>query len=295
MLKVLTFYDVPGWAWYYRALNLKKNLLDDIELTMVSINEKVDANLFDLIILFNPCFVDYIPEKTYHKTIIGCSTSIPGYLDQTAYIIKDCSMAAGMVNNREGYLYLKDKGCFYLCENGVDHVFFQPPNHSPDRITACWIGNSSSDGKKGLNLIREACRKKNVPLIYHDVNAIKDFSHVLTQKELKKKFYHRASFYICASEKEGTPNPALEAMACGMPVLSTGVGNMPDIIIDGYNGFIVERTIESIEDGIDRLKKMNLKKMSLNARTSIESGWTWNQKADNYRKMIKSLVNIMER
>ncbi|MEO8601389.1 MAG: glycosyltransferase [bacterium] len=39
---------------------------------------------------------------------------------------------------------------------------------------------------------------------------------------------------------EGTPNPALEAAACGCTVVSTPVGTLPELIRDAANGYLVE-------------------------------------------------------
>ena len=58
------------------------------------------------------------------------------------------------------------------------------------------------------------------------------------------EFYHSLDVYVCASRSEGTPNPCLEAAACGLPVITTAVGNMPELIRDGHNGFLVERRPE---------------------------------------------------
>jgi glycosyltransferase involved in cell wall biosynthesis len=52
--------------------------------------------------------------------------------------------------------------------------------------------------------------------------------------------YRDSDVYVLTSDYEGTPNVVLEAMACGLPVLSTAVGDVPALIEDGRTGFLVQ-------------------------------------------------------
>ena len=52
--------------------------------------------------------------------------------------------------------------------------------------------------------------------------------------------YRWADLLAMTSDWEGTPNVALEAMATGLPVAATSVGDLPDIIKDGETGLLVE-------------------------------------------------------
>lgn len=48
-----------------------------------------------------------------------------------------------------------------------------------------------------------------------------------------------ADIFILPSRSEGTPVVLLEALSCGIPTIASDIGGCPDIIMDGYNGFIV--------------------------------------------------------
>ena len=53
--------------------------------------------------------------------------------------------------------------------------------------------------------------------------------------------YNLIDFYVIPSLEEGGPRSVLESMATGTPVISTNVGQANDIIIDEYNGYLVNK------------------------------------------------------
>jgi glycosyltransferase involved in cell wall biosynthesis len=66
---------------------------------------------------------------------------------------------------------------------------------------------------------------------------------------------------LLASAWEGTPNVALEAQSCGVPVIATRAGGSAEAIADGETGWIVDasdaptiadRVVAALEDGVER-------------------------------------------
>ncbi|RPI02455.1 MAG: glycosyltransferase family 1 protein [Calditrichaeota bacterium] len=58
--------------------------------------------------------------------------------------------------------------------------------------------------------------------------------------EQKLSLFKTADVFILASYAEGLPIGLIEAMAAGLPVISTTVGGIPDIVSQGVNGFLFD-------------------------------------------------------
>jgi glycosyltransferase involved in cell wall biosynthesis len=67
-------------------------------------------------------------------------------------------------------------------------------------------------------------------------------------------FYVAADAFVLSSSTEGLPVSLLEAMAAGLPVVTSAVGAMPEVVNGGGGGFVVPAgSIEGFAAAIDRL------------------------------------------
>ena len=74
----------------------------------------------------------------------------------------------------------------------------------------------------------------------------------LIDDDLKKAFYYKsADVFVLPSLSESFGNVILEAMACGVPVVASKVGGIPDIVKHGKNGLLVPpKDPEALADAI---------------------------------------------
>lgn len=101
-----------------------------------------------------------------------------------------------------------------------------------------------------------------------------------------------ADIYLSSSLSEGISNAVLEAMAIGLPVVSTNVGGMPEVIEEGITGLLVEPYApDQIKDAIKRyiddpiLKVKCIKK----ARERIETEYSFERLIQVFDESYESL------
>lgn len=75
-----------------------------------------------------------------------------------------------------------------------------------------------------------------------------------------------ARMFVMNSSSEGGPRTALEAMACGLPVITTEVGVMPEVIEDGVNGIFTDGSVKDLVKKIGMLMRNEQKRIELGKR-----------------------------
>jgi glycosyltransferase involved in cell wall biosynthesis len=90
--------------------------------------------------------------------------------------------------------------------------------------------------------------------------------NTMKQEDLR---YHlnNNDIFLLFSHFEGTPLSLIEAMACGIPSITSKNGELKNLILDGYNGYSFKNISEGFEDILEMSIqiKMNFKMFSDNA------------------------------
>lgn len=290
--KILFISDVKGWAWWIKSEYLKRYLSDEFNIDItcvlgtgcVPIN-KIDQMKYDLYFTFGYSYIDFLHRVGKNKKATGITAH------RRKNVIFPKMKIAGHVH-ANSKLLLKElhemgfKKAFYL-PNGVDANLFRP------------IEPIKENGELVVGHVGKECPVKGqreyiIPAI--QTTKAKSATNLRTWKDRlphteMPTIYNQMDVFVVASIEDGTPNPALEAAACGRPIISNRIGNMPEFIKDGYNGFIVPRKIGEYVNKIRYFQdnRSELIRMGENARKTILEGWTWKKQAENYREMFRGI------
>lgn len=190
-----------------------------------------------------------------------------------------------------------------VLEDGVDLALFKPAAlerfervHERELVVG-WVGNSQWASEiedfKGLHTILkpaiELLRAEGLPIRAHFADRQERF----IPHHAMPAYYAGIDVYVCASKIEGTPNPVLESMACGVPIISTDVGIVPQAFGPLQKQFILpERTVEAVADALRRLinEPALLTALSEENRHMIE-GWDWSIKAEKFAVFFETCLN----
>ena len=292
--RILFISDVKGWAWWIKSHYIKKYLSDefDIDVTYVlgdgcTPTAKIDQGYYDLYFTYGFSYIDFLTKVPKHKKVTGITAH------RAKHVIFPKMQMAGHVHANSMMLLkeLYDMGFRYshYIPNGVNEKLFRP------------IDSIKKDGSLVVGHVGKECEAKGqrefiIPSIQAaNVNSytnLRNWKDKISHDEMPN-IYNQMDVFVVASTEDGTPNPALEAAACGRPIISNRIGNMPEFIEDGYNGFIVPRKVEAYVEKIKYFKENRdeLIRMGKNARKTVLEGWTWKLQSENYRKMFREIFN----
>lgn len=123
--------------------------------------------------------------------------------------------------------------------------------------------NNASEKRKGMNTLTSSLRYcMEDPTFFQKVTAgeitllcfgdpggwtntteipLISMGKITSESELST-VYSAADLFLVPSTEDNLPNIVIEAMSCGTPTIAFNIGGIPDMICNGVNGCIVERT-----------------------------------------------------
>lgn len=191
--------------------------------------------------------------------------------------------------------------------DGVDLNLFKP-NHVErfeknefSKFTIGWVGNSAWNKEKGdckgFNTILKPVikkLKKEINLSIEENYADKQIKMI--RHEDMPKYYEKIDILVCVSETEGTPNPVLEAMACGVPIISTNVGIVNEafgplqkkMILKNRTKICLEKKIRFLIQHPEYLKKLSIENLE------YIKHWDWKYKTKEFEEFFDKCLSNEE-
>ena len=176
--------------------------------------------------------------------------------------------------------------CLYI-PNGVDTKIFKPRP-----ILLGWVGNKSALSLlkyKGVYIVQEAVRQLNLEWKSYGLHV----EFMLDPSDYPKKvygssdiaqFYQCLDAYVSASHAEGCSNVTLEALATGLPVLTTETGIIPELV-DKLPLTVVPRKVVGVLEGLKRMFDPILQRRKL-----MMGSYDWDTIAARYLHLYRSII-----
>lgn len=201
-----------------------------------------------------------------------------------------------------------------VCHYGVDHETFRPLSLPVESMVVS-IGRivkakQHHTAIEAVGMIDRIVRPRMVIATPESKDSLKDPTYRAWIEKLAKdkgvaleiwyrpsqhelaRLYNRAIALIFVPIMEPFGLVAIEAMACGTPVIGVREAGIRESVVDGVSGILVDRNSGEIAEAILRLMvSQNLRaSISKQAVEYVHRRWTWQQAADRYEKEVGKLL-----
>lgn len=288
-MKVLCIVDSYNWALYNRAVALKKHYpAHNFNIKYFGDLDKIDFSDYDIVYSLNWPIHGHIHKKIDTNRKYRLVTSISSHIgqpDDKSFLRLFSNYDGISVSNKILYksFIRKFKGIkIWYTPFGVDTDIFkketEPENYN--NIFG-WVGNASRPVKKFPEII-DIFNSLNSDIKLKVINQGAGLDRIAMNK-----FYNSIGTLICFSDSEGTPNPILEAAACGRSIISTPVGNVPELVGSNKSIQIVRNKVQLKSAIIRNFKYKDIVKQEgeylLN---EANLSWSWSNQALGFKQFL---------
>ncbi|MEX0717772.1 MAG: glycosyltransferase family 4 protein [Planctomycetaceae bacterium] len=185
---------------------------------------------------------------------------------------------------------------------GIDGEIFAPRSplerDSSQKLRVGWCGQLDDPpfpNQKGFEWVFQPVRERCASFCEFEVNT-RNYKTGLDRAAMGG-WYDGIDVFLCTSISEGSPNTAMEALACGRPVVGTAVGDLPQLVRSGETGYATgtyqdaDSAAQVIERSCAALRALAadrdlLVRMGESARRTMEAERNWRTLAPRWLAAI---------
>lgn len=194
-----------------------------------------------------------------------------------------------------------------VCYLGVDDVTFTPGADRPSEpLRAIAVG--ALDRVKGQHLVVQALgllpagERPALDLVFercdeeyrHEVESLAGALGVelrlhrgVTDAQLAT-LYGSAAVTVLTATLEPFGLVVLESLACGVPVVAVREAGYRETVHDGVNGYLVERSVSEIAEGVRRVLRGGLASSPAELRNTVVRQWSWDASVKHQLALLES-------
>ena len=199
-----------------------------------------------------------IPEISETRNIHECKNSVP-----RLFFLSNLIESKGVYVLLDACKILKEKGYKFICD---------------------FVGGETTEINRAV--FESAVKEKNL-----DEYVVYQGPKYGNEKE---RYWNAADVFVQPTYEDCFPLTIVEAMQHGKPVVSTDEGAVPDLVVDGMNGFVCERrNVDSLANALEiLLKDKDLRvKMGIEGYNQYISKFTLNVFEKNMNDLFNKILN----
>lgn len=139
-----------------------------------------------------------------------------------------------------------------------------------------------------LALIGEGPERVRLEKLVNDYGLAKNvtFEGLIENSQVYKYLYQN-NIYILMSNNEGLPISIIEAMRTGLPVISTKISGIPELV--DINGILIDPNVEQLTTIFDHMDEYDWNVMGKRSRERWKKDFTFDRMKKQYCDMLDSL------